>query len=246
MDDQSEWSREMIDLVEEISDEVCDDAEELFEDDTESLHTYLGSEAFYEDLMSEESPLDLEAETFFYLVFKRFKRKLENDSYFRDQFMNHVRRTSPEDVSPKNIKNYFDDHRLIEYLVSMLRDFVETESLFQLPIDDEDRYRYFMDMIEKALESDKQESFKIFCHIGNYSLFLTGVFPDWIQHRHEFKNRPLDLDSYREYGVTYFQRAAKHDMAERWELDDVLTKLHRGYDVARGGLNLIFRELPAA
>ncbi|MFB6345539.1 MAG: hypothetical protein ABEK50_07190 [bacterium] len=76
---------------------------------------------------------------------------------------------------------------------------------------------------------------------------MTGVFPDYIRYRHERKNRPMDVDSYCDYGRTYYEKASKHRLARKKSMEPVLKKLARGYDLVRTSLELMFKRLvPAA
>lgn len=242
----SDWSDRMVHLIREVSDELPDEAEELFRDDDESLDRYLGSESFMEDLKGTEQPLDVDAETFFAILFKQFHRRLKEDEQFRADYRQVLENVPAPNWTLTKTRTFFEDEALIDYLVSMLKQFVKTEDVYQLPVDDDQEYRYIVDMLDVAVDANDAETFHIFCHIGNYSLYLTGVFPDWVQHRHEFKNRPMDMDSYRNYGKTYFERAAEHQMARKRDLRPVLTKLHSGYDLVRTTLNVMFSELTPA
>lgn len=241
--DPVEWSEQMVGLIREVTDEFPTEAEELLREDPESLDRYISSESFFEDLKQKERPLDLDAETFFLILFKQFVQRLKRDEAFRNRFEQFLEERPGAQWTLKKTEDFFADPALIEYLVEMLNRFVQTENVHQWPGEEDEEFHYIVDMLNVAVDAGDAETFQIFCHIGNYSLYLTGIFPDWVNHRHEVKKRPMDLDSYRTYGKTYYERAARHEMARRQQLQPVLTKLHHGYDLVRTSLRLMFKDL---
>jgi hypothetical protein len=238
-----DWPDGMVDLIREVSDELPEEAEQLFEEDDGSLDRYVGSEAFLEDLMEAEQSIDVDVETFFAILFKQFHRKLTKDETFRDSYRNALEESPSTNWDLRKTRQFFKDEDLIRYLIKMLQGFLDAEKVHQLPVDDDEDYHYIVDMLDAAVDASDVEKFQIFCHIGNYSLYLTGIFPDWVRHRHRYKNRPMDIDSYRDYGKTYYERAAEHQVARKQDLRPVLVKLHSGYDLVRTTLNMMFDEL---
>jgi len=239
----ADWSEKMIRIIRQVTDDLPAEAEEFLREDPESLNHYLSSELFLEDLQQKKAILNLDAETFFLILYKQFLQRLEDDEVFRRKFQEHVDEHPGSEWTADNTEKFFDDPALIEYLVEMLDRFVQTENVYRWPGETDEDYHYIVDMLNVAVDAGDAETFQIFCHIGNYSLYLTGVIPDWVNHRHEVKKRPMDLDSYRSYGKAYFERAAQHELARKEELQPVLTKLHKGYDLVRTSLHLILKEL---
>lgn len=240
------FSDELIELVKDVSDRLPEEAEELLREDTESLKVYLASEAFLDDLHSGQLPIAVGTDVFFLVLLFQLQRKINEDERFQRDFLHQLRSTSDKSWSKSSVKSFLDDQHLIFYLVKMLDRFVDAEELYNLPNRDDDDYRYVFEMIEASRESNDSERYQIFCHIGNYSLYLTGVFPDYIRYRHERKNRPMDVNSYCNYGKTYYEKAAKHRLARKQSLEPVLKKLSRGYDLVRTSLELMFKRLVPA
>lgn len=233
----------MIDLVRTVSEELPPEAERLFREDPGSLEVYLGSEPFFEALLAYPQLLSIDARSFFYVLFRQFQRRLRTDAGFRERFRNTVRETAGEPPGSDRSRGFFDDRQLIGYLVDLLRGFVRREDVYQLPAGGEEEYRYVFEMLEASLDSGEHETFRIYRHVGDYSLYLTGLFPEWLRRRHRYGRRPMDVDSYRSYGKAFYERAANHRQAENRRLRRVLTKLHRGYDLVRSSMAMIFQEL---
>lgn len=236
-------SDELVDLVKNVSDSIPDKGENLLREDTESLRRYIGSQAFLDELMNEDSTLEIDSEIFFLILFHQLRRKFHDDKDFREDFVLSAESTSDTSWDEETIRSYLNDDELTIYLVSMLDKFVDAERVHQIPSFDDEEFHYVFEMIEASQKSSDTESYQIFCHIGNYSLYLTGIFPDWIRYRHERKNRPMDVNDYSDYGKTYFKKAARHRLAKKKKMEPVLKKLSRGYDLARAGLELLFKRL---
>jgi len=78
--------------------------------------------------------------------------------------------------------------------------------------------------------------------MGNYSLFLSGVFPDRIRFRAEARGFP-DLKYYEEMGKTQYRVASDHRLAHRHDLSGVLTTLAERFGATRLALNDISERL---
>lgn len=133
------------------------------------------------------------------------------------------------------------ERRIINYLANLLSVFVHTDRMLRVqPYDSEGR-EYLIDLISESEGADANRQFLIYAHIGNYSLFLTGLFPQWIEYRHRYKRRPVDMGYYIDFGRTYFNRAASHRMANELGLDDVFFRLAVLFESYQSTLNHISR-----
>jgi hypothetical protein len=101
---------------------------------------------------------------------------------------------------------------------------------------------YFFEMLSALNTADDRTSFYIRVHMGNYSLFLSGVFPDRIRFRAEARGFP-DLKYYEALGRTQFRVASDHRLARRYELAGVLTTLAERFGATRLALNDISERL---
>ena len=80
---------------------------------------------------------------------------------------------------------------------------------------DDETYHYLVDMVEDltGLDDAGERAFLLRVHLGNYSLWLAGLFPDYIAARRSRKGGP-DLPYYDELGRQGFRLAAQHRLAE--------------------------------
>jgi hypothetical protein len=101
---------------------------------------------------------------------------------------------------------------------------------------------YFFEMISALQTADDRTSFLIRMHIGNYSLFLSGVFPERIRFRSEMRGFP-DLKYYEELGRTHYRMAGEHRLAQRYHVESVLMTLSERFQTTRRALNDISDRL---
>lgn len=139
------------------------------------------------------------------------------------------------------------DRRVIHYLANLLSLFVHADRAHRIAPHEHETCSYLVEMIDKATTADARRRFLIYSHIGNYSLYLSGLFPQWIEHRHRYKRRPVDTGYYIDFGRAYFERAATHPLARKYGLDEVFLRLALLFDHYQRALNdLASRYLHAA
>lgn len=133
------------------------------------------------------------------------------------------------------LRQTLTDHRdkerrkIVNYLAQTLTVFIDTERMLS-PSAIAPRQQYITQMIQTAQQSPPHERFRIHVHIGNYALFLTSVFPDWIAHTHRFHKRVIDRRFYIDFGRAYYAEAANHSLARIYGLEKVLQQLARLFD----------------
>jgi hypothetical protein len=128
------------------------------------------------------------------------------------------------------------DREVADYVAELLTQYALAANLScafpnqRLPLE------YMVDMLAALQSADETTAFHVRTHIGNQSLFLTGVFPDHIRHRANRRGAP-NLRYYQELGRASFRLASDHRLAERYEVSNVLATLAEEFDLARRALN---------
>ncbi|HPC62149.1 MAG TPA: hypothetical protein PKX23_15920 [Verrucomicrobiota bacterium] len=134
------------------------------------------------------------------------------------------------------------DRAVADYISEMLAEFARTErSRCVLPGQD-NPLEYFFEMLAALQTADERVGFLLRVHMGNYSLFLSGVFPDRIRFRAEVRGFP-DLKYYEGLGREQYRLASDHRLAHRYELAGVLNTLSDRFETARQALNDIADRL---
>lgn len=101
---------------------------------------------------------------------------------------------------------------------------------------------YFFEMLSALQTADETTRFHLRAHIGNYSLFLSGVFPERIRVRAERRGFP-GLSYYVALGGAHFRAAGEHRLAQRYQLTDIFGILSERFETTRQALNDISERL---
>jgi len=133
------------------------------------------------------------------------------------------------------------DRKVCDYIGSLLETFSRANGL-RPPHSDEDSGRqYLSDMLIALTRASAEESFLLRAHVGNYSLFVSGIFHENAQRRSR-RGAP-DLEFYEKIGRTNYQLVAGHSAARRCELNDVFEELADRFHEVRLALNRLSDEL---
>ena len=127
-----------------------------------------------------------------------------------------------------------NERPLADYVASVLAEFSDMERT-QCRVNGEAK-DYFFEMLAALQTADDTTSFYIRAHIGNQSLFLSGVFPDRIRFRAERKGFP-GLSYYEGLGRTNYKVASDHRIARKYDLDAIFDMLAERFQETRKALN---------
>jgi hypothetical protein len=134
------------------------------------------------------------------------------------------------------------DRAVADYVAEVLTEFARAEQMRVVVPGQSQGLDYFFEMLAALQTADDRTSFQIRVHIGNHSLFLSGVFPERIRFRAEKKGFP-DLKYYEALGRTQYRVARDHRLAQRYELTNILGTLSERFDTTRRALNEISDRL---
>lgn len=128
-----------------------------------------------------------------------------------------------------------DDRRLADYVAEVLVGFTRSDEA--TPRDPDGRpMRYVFEMLAAMQHADDRTRFLIQAHLGNHTLFLTGLFPEHIRWRSDRRGAP-GLGYYEGMGRSSFKAASDHRLASRYELDGILADLADAFGEVRQALN---------
>jgi hypothetical protein len=110
-----------------------------------------------------------------------------------------------------------DDRDVADYLAALLLDFGDHDRHARIRPHDDQTYRYLVDLVSDLAEHDGagERAFLLRVHLGNYSLWLAGLFPDRVAAQRERAGGP-DLPYYDAVGRRGFSLAADHALAQRY------------------------------
>jgi hypothetical protein len=129
-----------------------------------------------------------------------------------------------------------EERAVADYVAEVLAEFSRVERT-QCQIKGQPRpFDYFVDMLAALQTADDTTSFYIRAHIGNHSLFMSGIFPDRIRFRTERRGAP-SLKYYESLGRASYRIAGDHRLARKYDLDGIFNTLAERFDTTRLALN---------
>jgi len=140
------------------------------------------------------------------------------------------------------LRSGIKDRTVADYVAELLAEFARVERARCLVPGQPNPLDYFFEMLAALQTADDRTSFQIRVHIGNHSLFLSGVFPERIRFRAEKKGFP-DLKYYEAVGRAQYHAAGDHRLAQRYELSGILHTLAERFETTRLALNDISDRL---
>lgn len=105
-----------------------------------------------------------------------------------------------------------EERVLADYVASILLHFGVRQRAFQIAEHDDATYDSLASLGDAIEGGDASRSFLARVHLGNYALWLSGLFPDHIEQRHWRRGGP-DMEYFEVMGTRGFRLAADHRMA---------------------------------
>ena len=135
-----------------------------------------------------------------------------------------------------------EDRRLADYVAAMLMHFGMRDNARRISAADDQVYDSLAALLADVDDPDGRRSFLVRTHLGNYALWLSGLFPDYIEHRRWRRGGP-DLDYYEEMGRRGFQLAAGHRLADDHGLTTLFATAADRFGLLRAALNEVSDSL---
>src|SRR6266436_4119422 len=132
-----------------------------------------------------------------------------------------------------------DDRTLTDYVAALLEKFSQTRQLSS-PIKNVEAH-YISDLLLALKKASPYQTFLIQAHVGNYALFISGIFYENIASRSQ-RGAP-DCSFYEDMGRSSFHAVATHDVARRYGMSGVFKNLANHFHECRIALNRLADEL---
>ena len=132
-----------------------------------------------------------------------------------------------------------DDPVIADYVAALLVEFAIEGRAQQIARYDDATYRYLVDLVAD-LEGGNSERrrFLLHAHLGNYSLWMSGIFPDYVIARVHRKGAP-GIEYYEDLGVTGYRMASESELAGRYDLAAIYREVAGGFSAVRRALNRV-------
>lgn len=134
------------------------------------------------------------------------------------------------------------DPTVADYFAALLREFGSRMRSRRVDDVDDQEHHYLVDILADLSSARGDRQFKVSVHLGNYALWLSGIFPERIAAQRIRRGGP-DVAYYENLGGRGYAEASEHQLAERSGLEEVLrTAAERVHEV-RVALNRVSTQL---
>jgi hypothetical protein len=131
-----------------------------------------------------------------------------------------------------------DDRTLADYIAAILVEFGREDRAYRIDPADPERYYYLVDLVAAMDTPDGRRRFLVRAHLGNFALWLSGVFPDRVTARVERRGAP-GLDYFEKLGASGYRMAADSRLADQHGLSDLYVAAAEVFPELRVALNQV-------
>jgi hypothetical protein len=222
-------------------------AADLIQGDDRALEPMLDDEQLFRRMVTEEEVLvHVSAWLFFTVLLRRARRELGQETFT-------VERRNRQKVvlfDADRVVQLLQKESLLDYLAATLASFTRIESV-TVPVRVKRgiwrKYRVsdldVESLVRFSQAVDEEIRFDSYRRIGEVCLFLTGMFPEYIEAQHRYplsrEARPgmksrlcSSREDYERHGRAFYNLAAEHEKAEEAGLSDVLATVAEDFVLA--------------
>jgi hypothetical protein len=131
-----------------------------------------------------------------------------------------------------------DDRGIADYVSAIVLNFGLRDRAHRIALTDDERYDAIVELCQDLDDPDARRRFLVQTHLGNYALWLSGIFPDFIEQRRWKRGGP-DLEYYEEMGRRGFELAADHRLAEANGMAELYSNVAEHFGTLRAALNSV-------
>lgn len=134
------------------------------------------------------------------------------------------------------------EREMADYVAALLREFAGRDRAWKTSTHDDATHRYLVDIVTDLSGATGERAFKVAVHLGNYSLWFAGLYPDRVEALRVRRGGP-DLSYYDDLGSRGYAEASDHRLAGRTGLAPVLRTAAERYAAIRQAVNLVSHQL---
>ena len=131
-----------------------------------------------------------------------------------------------------------EDRATADFVASLVVAFGNARRAYRISDGDEEEFHYLVDVVTRMGEAEGERVFLLRSHLGNYALWLTGLFPDFLEARTRRRGAP-SLDYYESMGRTGYRLAAESPPAGALGVDGVFREVAAHFSDVRVALNRV-------
>jgi len=130
------------------------------------------------------------------------------------------------------------EREVADYVAALLLEFGRRDRAARVDWHDDHSHRYLVDIVADLDQTQGARRFRVMVHLGNYALWLGGLFPQYIEARRLRHGGP-ELGYYDSLGRRGFAMASDHALADRFQLEGVFQTAAERYPTLREALNAL-------
>lgn len=134
------------------------------------------------------------------------------------------------------------DRLMADYLASLVLKFGDGGRAMRVADVDDEIYSTLAQLLAEVNSPDHRRAFLVRSHLGNYALWLSGLFPDHIEYRRWRRGGP-PIDYYETLGRRGFELAAEHGLAPEYGVQALYASAAERFELLRHALNGISDQL---
>ncbi len=131
-----------------------------------------------------------------------------------------------------------DDETTSDYVASMLVSFGRARRAYRISDEDDSEFHYLTDMVSELRSAEGRRRFLLRVHMGDFALWMSGLFPDYLEARTRRKGAP-PITYFEEWGATAYFGASESVEAGELGMDIVLRNVANQFSAVRSALNRI-------
>lgn len=131
-----------------------------------------------------------------------------------------------------------DSRATADFVASVVVAFGQPGRAYRISDDDDEEFHYLVDMLERMGDAEGRRTFLLRTHLGNYALWLTGLFPDFLEARTRRRGAP-SFEYYERLGRTGYLLAAESPSAGALGVDALFREVSRHFSDVRTALNRV-------
>jgi len=128
------------------------------------------------------------------------------------------------------------DRQVADYIAAILLEFGTAGRAHAVDGGEGEPFHYLADILAAVERARGEREFLLRVHLGNFALWLAGLFPDYIGARVQRRGAP-PLSYYEQMGALGFRSAAGTELAVRHGLGDVFLNMAERFRDVRVALN---------
>lgn len=134
------------------------------------------------------------------------------------------------------------DRAVADYAAAVMLEFNAHGRAHRIAATDDEQYEALYELLDDVNDPDARRSLLVRAHLGNYSLWLSGLFADRIEYRRWHRGGP-SLDYYEELGRRGFELAADHRLAVEHGLAPLYLRIAERFALVRTALTSVSDQL---